>query len=622
MTSGVWVACLLTSLIGVTPASVSAHDRSTTPVPLVVADGTTSMSLAGGTSGRSYLAVVGSLVPRGKESPLVVRSRPVVSGGGESVSLPVQPAQPRPSWWTWRVENDQRQMERARQAMAGGTTNYTAARLASLRTFHLFVGEDDLYDTKKYAPVQAKLAKTGKWCLIYTDVVDKVSPELLEEVATTFDERVYPNARRMFGEHRDVDRNGKFTILITGWLDRLSAGKVALSGFVRGADFYRDVAAPYSNQCDMMYLNASLSPGEHLRTVLAHEYTHAITFSEHTFAEYLPGANGQDEEAWLGEAMAHVAENYHGDGWSNLDYRISTYLSDTGAYRLVVPDYFQDGLWRSHGCRGATYLFLRYLVDRFGPELLTKLSRSNLEGIANIETATQTPFAELFRDWSVQLATSGMSHSSMTAATMSVPIHGRLGERLLAGPRPLIVEESPVETTLAPTSWTSVLIHIPAGQKRQLEIVGDSSADLQVTIVPMPEDQAMIALHVTPADRSVDAVQLQLQSDRPVRWQSVSWERAKLRQEKPRGNEKIARIMTAQKILGSEIPTSRRLISQQIDVAEFDGDPIVFKLVGVDPQGRNVSAWATYTPQESVSELLQVSGTTADDTKVLAEPVR
>ncbi len=621
MTSGVWVACMLTSLIGATPASASDAYRSAAPIPLVVADGTTSMRLSGGASGRSYLAIVGSLVPRGKESPLVVRSRPVVAESGEEISLPVQPAQPRPSWWTWRVENDQRQMERARQAMTGGPATYATARFAPTRTFHLFVGEDDLYDTKKYASVEAKLATTGKSCLIYTDINDKVSPELLEEVVTTFDERVFPSARKMFGDHRDVDRNGRFTILITGWLDRLSAGKVALSGFVRGADFYRDVAAPYSNQCDMMYLNASLSPGEHLRTVLAHEYTHAITFSEHTFAEYLPGANGQDEEAWLGEAMAHVAENYHGDGWSNLDYRISTYLSDTGAYRLVVPDYFQDGLWRSHGCRGATYLFLRYLVDRFGPELLTKLSRSNLEGIANIETATQTPFAELFRDWSVQLATSGLARPTMKVPAMSLSIHGRLGERLLAGPRPLIVEESPVETTLAPTSWTSILIPIPAGQTREIQIVGDSSADLQVTLVPMPEDSMTIALEVA-ADPSLDAVRLQLDADQPVRWQSVSWERAKLRQERPRGNEKIARIVSAQKIFGRADDGSRRLISQKIDVAEFDGDPIVFKLVGVDPAGRYVSAWATYAPPEEASELLQVSGTADDETKSLAEPVR
>jgi hypothetical protein len=582
------------------------------------------MNLSGAPTGRSYLVVVGSLIPRGKESPLVVRSRRLAEENDQAIafssSLPVQSAQPRPSWWTWRVENDERQMARARQAMSGGPTTYATARFAPTRTFHLFVGEEDLYDTKKYAPVQAKLAKTGKWCLIYTDVEAKVSPELLEEVATTFDDRVYPNARKMFGEHRDVDRNGKFTILITGWLDRLSAGKVSLSGFVRGADFYRDVAAPYSNQCDMMYLSASLSPGEHLRTVLAHEYTHAITFSEHTFAEYLPGANGQDEEAWLGEAMAHLAENYHGDGWSNLDYRISTYLSDTGAYRLVVPDYFQDGLWRSHGCRGATYLFLRYLVDRFGTDLLTKLSRSNLEGIANIETATQTPFAELFRDWSVQLATSGMTKQPMTASAMSVSLHGRLGERLLAGPRPTIVEEGSMETTLAPTSWTSFHIRIPSGEVRQLEIVGDSSADLQVTLVPIPEDRATIAMEVVAFDRSTTALCLRLDSDQPVRWQSVSWERAKLRQERPRSNEKIARIVSAQKFLRPD--NDGRLISPKIDVAEFDGDPIVFKLVGHDSQGRYVSAWATYSPKERDSDLLQVSGTVTGEAQSLAEPVR
>ena len=37
-------------------------------------------------------------------------------------------------------------------------------------------------------------------------------------------------------------------------------------------------------------------------------------------------------------------------------------------------------LWRTHGTRGATYLFLRWCTDAEGPALLSRLSRSSLQG--------------------------------------------------------------------------------------------------------------------------------------------------------------------------------------------------------------------------------------------------
>lgn len=577
--------------------------------PISIENGSVTLPLVGGDQGKRYLVVLGSIVPRGQGSTVVVRQS-ASNSTMVTEPIPVLGPTPRPTWWTWRVENDRRQMERVRRANSADAP-YVAARIASSRTFHLFVGEDDLYDTKKYIPVTAKLARTGKWCLVYADSDDRVSAELLDDVVRTFDERVYPAARQRFGQHRDVDRNGKFTILISGWLDRLSSGKVSLSGFVRGADFYRDVSAPFSNQCDMLYLNASLVPGEHLRTVLAHEYTHAITFSEHTFTEYLPGGHGQDEEAWLGEALAHLAENYHGEGWSNLDYRISTYLSDPGAYRLVVPDYYQDGLWRSHGCRGATYLFLRYLVDRFGVELLTELSRSNLEGIANIETATQTPFADLFRQWSVHLAGGGTLGNRSEVGGGEIPLVGRLGERLLAGPRPVELEQEETEVSLAPTSWSSLLVTVDAGAGKKIDISGDPSADLQVTLIELPSDRARVKMQVAALPGSTDRVRLGLQADRVVAWRSLSWERAKLRQERARSNEKLARIVLAEDVLAAD-PGDGRLtdsdrtfmtVSDLIDLREFEGDRVVFKAVGVDQEGRLVTAWGTYEP----SELLNAS---------------
>src|SRR5207244_1141125 len=91
----------------------------------------------------------------------------------------------------------------------------------------------------------------------------------------------------------------------------------------------------------------------------------------------------------------------------NLDYRVSAFLSDPERYQLVVPDYYRAGLWRSHGNRGATYLFLRWCADRYGPGLPAQLTQSSLNGTANVEAATQERFDELFRQWSAALALGG-----------------------------------------------------------------------------------------------------------------------------------------------------------------------------------------------------------------------
>src|SRR5262249_49964380 len=152
-----------------------------------------------------------------------------------------------------------------------------------------------------------------------------------------------------------------------------------------------------------------LKPGPHLRAVITHEYTHALVFSEHVFGKYLAEFPPADEESWLNEALAHLAEDQLGYGWSNLDYRISAFLNSPEKYSLVVADYYGSGLWRIPGIRGATYLFLRWCVDACGVDILTRLIQSNLAGINNLEVATGESFPKLFREWTAALALGRMN---------------------------------------------------------------------------------------------------------------------------------------------------------------------------------------------------------------------
>src|SRR5262249_790057 len=140
------------------------------------------------------------------------------------------------------------------------------------------------------------------------------------------------------------------------------------------------------------------------------------------------------EEDWLNEAIAHVAENIYGGGWGNLDDRIAQCLKFPERYPLVVSDYYRAGLWRSDGCRGATYLFLRWCIDQYGEELLPELVASPWAGTRNLEAATGARFANLFRAWTVAMMESGTERVS-GAPLKWLSLRGRVGRASLNGPR-------------------------------------------------------------------------------------------------------------------------------------------------------------------------------------------
>lgn len=598
------LAAILTLLLPLgppTPLVWSGALAPNRPVPIQVRPNqNASIVLEGGEKGANYLVLVGSLATDERPHRVDIDLTPA----NEVRPLEVDPC-PVSEGWRAGVAN-QRELMRARRQATGASSDrpepYVAARFAPEKSFFLFVREDDFYDRESYHEVVANLAVVGKHCLVYVDREDEAAgfpPEVAGAVATLFDERVQPRARELFGRHSDVDRDGKFTILFTHWLGNLSSGKVSIGGFVRGSDFLADLAPPFSNRCDMMYLNSNLRPGEHLTTLIAHEYTHAITFSEHTLGDYLPGEAGEDEETWLSEAIAHLAENLIGSGWSNLDYRVSTYLSAPGSYRLVVPDYYRAGLWRCHGSRGSTYLFLRWCVDRFGPSLLTELSRSNLEGIRNLEVATGTPFEQLFRDWSIALC---LPDQGRAAERLSVELHGRLEGRLLAGPRPLELEPGSNTLRLEPTSWQPTLVRVEAGQTLALELRSDPDAALQVTLARMPADEPRVRLAAELLDTSngTSSVQVTLHHDagRKVEWQALAIEPERLPQTKTAAEE----LVTHNVDLDELVDERRTAAGGRLDLGSVTAPrritrPMVVKLVGKDDQGRGISAWATLLPQ-------------------------
>lgn len=486
----------------------------------------------------------------------------------------------------------------------------TSSPPAAERTFHLLVRDGDVASASNYLPVRASLRATGQRVQVYVDNQDsgRVGSEVLRDLVATFDGRIFPVAAKTIGIARDADGDGRFTVLMSSWLTRLAGGRLSVDGFVRGADLDADLKAPFSNHCDMMYLSATLEAGPHLRTVLAHEYTHAVTCTAKSFTSSKGEGIALDEEGWLDEGLAHLGEDLHRFSRSNIDYRISAFLSRPERYRLVVDDYYTADLFRSHGNRGGTYLFLRWCADRFGQGLLPTLVRSNCRGTENLEAATGLSFAALYRQWSIALFLSGLdpAHPS-DRAFRSIDLRSPIGGWELAGPRTLhVAPGSGAETwTTAGTSSRYVVVEPLSEAQVEIEVEAPQDAELQVTALPLPADLARLNLVVrtTTSPRGTVHVHASLAELRgtPVRLSAMAWEPLAPAAE-PRAcrfrhggldHDAIASAFGA-----DTVPPRGVLHSQSIHldgVAPGDG-PVVIKVQGVDPLGRRVAAWAEINP--------------------------
>jgi hypothetical protein len=474
------------------------------------------------------------------------------------------------------------------------------------RTFHLMVRDGDVASASNYLAVEGTLRALGQRVQVYVDAGDlaRVGPEVLADVVTTFDDRVFPVAARTFGQARDVDGDGRFTVLMSSWLTRLAGGRHAVDGFVRGADLERALPEPFSNHCDMMYLSTALVSGPHLRTVLAHEYTHAVTFCAKTTAGGGPGAPGVEEEGWLDEALAHLAEDLHGFSRSNLDYRVSAFLSQPERYRLVVDDYYAADLFRSHGNRGGTYLFLRWCADQYGPGLLPALIGSERRGVANLEAATGARFADLYRAWSVALFLTGFDPSlGRQDGFRTIDLRGRLDDWELAGPRTVVVRPDgrPVEWASAGTASRFLVVEPGPDGAVEVEVSAGFEAGLQVTAVPLPDDLPRVELSVS-ATTGKDGLpclvaRLGESGGQSVRLSSLSWEPL-VPGPDPHApafrHDGLDAAGIAASFGTAALPAGGRLASRPIPAAEAlrSGAPLVVKAVGIDAHGRRVTAWA------------------------------
>ncbi|HEX6369415.1 MAG TPA: Ig-like domain-containing protein [Longimicrobium sp.] len=261
-----------------------------------------------------------------------------------------------------------------------------------------------------------------------------------QALADSFDQRIYLTLTGVFGTPSDRDGNGRVIAFYTRAVNELTppGSGAYVGGFFFARDLYPASSCPSSNVGEMFYMLAADPSGvvngnardvDFVKRVtlptLAHELEHLLNASRRMWVN--PSWNGQFEETWLDEGLAHVAEElmfYQGAGLAPgadldaadlFDAAVQDAFfkyaeSNFGRLRqwLLAPE--SDGPFEGNddglATRGSTWAFLRYAADRRGgaqSAFWSSLLNTGNTGVANLQAVLGTDPRPWFRDFSAAM---------------------------------------------------------------------------------------------------------------------------------------------------------------------------------------------------------------------------
>jgi len=295
----------------------------------------------------------------------------------------------------------------------------------------------------------------------------------LAALGDLFDRSIWDVNMEFFGTPSDLDGDGRVAILMTSVVNTFEGqgGEGRVGGFFFPPDLMP--GQPASNGGEVLYVIAPDSLGVFgepisfaevfagLPGVLVHELQHLVHFNERV----LSGRAAQPEATWLAEGLAMMAEDrlalaLVAEGSTAVGDRIARGNFTRAGEFFAVP--FSTSLIIQLGTgtlaeRGAGWLFLRYLTDRFGESVLGELTRGSLRGIENVEQITQVDWAPLLRDWGIALWADGLPGLDGVFQYPTLDLEGSVG----FGPTPIQALGAGLETvsgTLPPSSVAHLVL--------------------------------------------------------------------------------------------------------------------------------------------------------------------
>ena len=213
----------------------------------------------------------------------------------------------------------------------------------------------------------------------------------LFELGQEFQNHIYPVLTSTFGSEPKpgIDQDERITVLIHPMIG--GAG-----GYFRSGDVYEILQSPGSNEKEMVYLSSKYIGSNQAKSFLAHEFTHVITANQKDLQRHV------SEEVWLNEARAEYAPTLLGYddvySGSNLERRVEHFLQKPS-------DSLTDWLNRQEDY-GVVHMFVQYLVDYYGVQILADSLQSSRVGISSLQEALRKngvakDFDKIFEDWTI-----------------------------------------------------------------------------------------------------------------------------------------------------------------------------------------------------------------------------
>ncbi len=153
--------------------------------------------------------------------------------------------------------------------------------------------------------VTADLLAKGEYCDVYVERGNGVTQDTAKAVAAEFDDKIFNQITTAFGPHRDVDGNGKLTLLLLDIVDGYVAPNGAyVQGYFDPTHMVATESYSNSNECDMIFLDVApvIVKSEEFYTTIAHEFQHLINFSI-TYAD-----DQSQQDLWINEGLSSAAE--------------------------------------------------------------------------------------------------------------------------------------------------------------------------------------------------------------------------------------------------------------------------------------------------------------------------
>ncbi|MNR84074.1 Neutral metalloprotease precursor [compost metagenome] len=287
----------------------------------------------------------------------------------------------------------------------------------------------------------------------------------VQELATMFDATIFPRVSQSFGAPPSpgIDQDPRIYVVISPAVDNFGKDS-GLMGYFWSRDLYQ---REHSNEKEIIFLTDKIFKHKPWTTygTLAHEYTHLVVYNQKVLVPKRTAA----EETWLDEAMAMLAMDLCGFGLRNGNDQIAKDIDKFQANpdKFSLTDWFRNPDGFSYGL---SYLFARYLYDRYSEGMIRDLLRAPQVGVSGIEQALSSrgiSFEDLYSDWSIANAISGLGITTDPRYSYApeVNLRGSYGAIQLKGiqPRPL---EGPSDVTGPQRPWGTSYYLLGSSQER------------------------------------------------------------------------------------------------------------------------------------------------------------